>query len=82
MSNVLQVENEKSILFHSRIVWDEGCAPLRIVLRKNGNEYITHMEALSLEDGVFKHAGFMYGNYFGQDEKKAMADYQERRAKL
>lgn len=82
MSNVLQVEKEKTILLNSRIVWEEGCAPRRVVLRKNGDEYVTHMEILTLEGGVFKHAGFMWGNYFGDDAKGAAADYQERVARL
>lgn len=82
MSNILKVENHKTILSASRIVWSEGLAPMRVVLRDNGGEFITHLEILYLEDGVFKHGDFLHGHYFGKDGEKAMADYHERRAKL
>lgn len=82
MSNVLQVEQESSILTASKIVWAEGCAPVRVVLRQSGGDYITHMENLRLEDGKFKHDGFYWGHYFGRDGEKAMADYHERCKKL
>jgi hypothetical protein len=55
---------------------------MRVVLRDNGGEFVTHLEVLDLEDGTFKHSDFLHGHYFGKDGNKAMADYQERRAKL
>lgn len=82
MSNILQIENEKTILSASKIVWSEGCAPVRVVLRNNGGDYITHMENLRLDGGTFKHDGFYYGHYFGKDADKAHADYLERAKKL
>lgn len=81
-TNILNVENEKTILSASKIVWAEGCAPVRVVYRKNGGEYITHMENLRLDDGIFKHDGFYWGHYFGEDANKAHADYVERCKKL
>lgn len=82
MSNILHIENDKTILASSRIVWSEGCAPMRVVLRNNGGEFVTHLEVLDLDGGVFKHADFLHGHYFGQDDKGAMEDYLERRARL
>lgn len=82
MSNILKVEDHKSIIQSSRIVWSEGCAPVRVVLRDHGGEFVTHLENLRLEDGVFKHDGFSHGHYFGRDATKATEDYHERRTKL
>jgi len=55
---------------------------VRFVLRKRGDEYITHTENLRLEDGVFKHDGFYWGHYFMLDAKGAQEDYKERCEKL
>lgn len=82
MSNILKVENHSSILLASKLVWQEGCAPVRVVLRQQGEEYITHMENLRLEDGVFKHDGFYWGHYFMGLKDEAQKDYHERAAKL
>lgn len=81
-TNVLNVVNDKTILIASHIVWRDGCAPTRVVLRKDGEEYITHMENLRLEDGIFKHDGFYWGHYFMHNEKMAKEDYQDRLKKL
>lgn len=82
MSNVLQIENEPTIIQASKMVWGEGTAPHRVVLRKSGEEYITHMENLRLENGIFKHDGFYWGHYFMLDSKAAEEDYRERASKL
>jgi hypothetical protein len=82
VSNVLQIENHKSILQASKLVWNEGCAPVRVVLRQEGEEYITHMENLRLEKGVFKHDGFYWGHYFMRLKDEAQKDFSERCAKL
>lgn len=82
-NNTLKVENHSTILASSRLVWSEGTAPHRVVLRKVGNEYVTHMENLFLgEDGTFRHGDFYWGHYFSQDEKGAKDDYLERCSKL
>ena len=82
MSNVLRIENDKTIIAASKMVWSEGTAPHRVVLRKDGEEYITHMENLRLVDGIFKHDGFYWGHYFMLDEAGAKEDFKARVSKL
>ncbi len=82
-TNVLKIENDKSILASSRMVWGEGSAPYRVVLRQVGEEYITHMENLRLhDDGVFRHDGFYWGHYHMHLKDAAVADFNERCSKL
>lgn len=80
--NVFKCNNDPSILMASKVVWDEGVQPHRVVLRKQGDEYITHMENLVFKDDGFIHRDFYWGHYFGQDQVKAHADYLERCKKL
>ena len=74
MSNV----NDPTILLASKVVWEEGCMPRRVVLRKVGEEFLTHMENLTFVDDGFVHHDFYWGHYHGADQEKANADYLER----
>lgn len=80
--STFKCENDPSILASSKVVWDEGVQPHRVVLRKVGNEYMTHMENLSFKDDGFVHRDFYWGHYFDGDQDKAHADYLERCKKL
>ncbi len=80
--NVFKCQNDASILAASKVVWDEGVQPHRVVLRKSGEEYITHMENLAFQGDGFIHRDFYWGHYFGSDQEKAHADYLERCKKL
>jgi hypothetical protein len=80
--SVFKCENDPSILLASKVVWDEGVMPHRVVLRKNWDEYITHMENLIFVNDGFVHSDFYWGHYFQNDLEKANADYLERVQKL
>lgn len=58
--------------------------PHRVVLRKNGNEFITHMENLTPKQNgnvlEFHHRDFYWGHYF-QTEEDARADFEARSKK-
>lgn len=72
-------ENHASIISSSKVVWDEGLMPHRVVLRKEGDEYITHMENLVFKDDGFKHLEFYWGHYFKDSElEKAKEDFNTR----
>jgi hypothetical protein len=87
---IFKCKNHESIVAASKVVWDEGVYPHRVVLRKEtasslgGDrvEYVTHMENLVFKGDGFEHSDFYWGHYFGSDEAKAIADYQERCKKL
>lgn len=69
---------EPEVSRHSATAPGDGVtAPLRIVLHKasHNNEWVTHMENMQV-------GGYMYGHYFGSNYKKAVADYEQRCAKL
>ncbi len=80
--STFKVKNDPSILMASKVVWDEGVQPHRVVLRKDGNTYVTHMENLAFLGDGFVHRDFYWGHYFEQDQEKAHADYLERCQKL
>ena len=78
-TNVSRVENEKTVIFGSKIVVCEGRRPMRIVLREEPGQFIVHAEYLdaSMEvrdmrlqptryeyELVFTHSCFDQGNYF------------------
>lgn len=81
--STFKCENHPSILVASKVVWDEGDMPHRVVLRKVGDEYVTHWENLVFKDDGFVHRDFYWGHYFKADElEKAKEDFQERRQKI
>ena|SRR5579885_2777999 len=65
-----RVESKDDIILASKIVVKVGTFPTRMVLRKVGKEYITHMECLKTDiprEGQscrFVHSHFMHGHYF------------------
>lgn len=72
-----RVESEgHGILMASRIVVKWGMMPVRIVLRKVGNQYITHRETLTTDkprDNAscrFIHSAFEQGAYFTFSNRK------------
>lgn len=75
-------ENHPSIVVASKIVISPGSKVHRIVLRKDGEEYITHQENVILDGNIWKHGDFYWGHYFQGDMDKATADFIERSAKL
>ena len=81
-TTVFKVQNHKSIVAASKVVWDEGECPHRVVLRKDRDEYTTHMENLILCGDTFESYGFHWGHYFMLDEARAKEDYLERVKKL
>ena len=89
-TDVLKVESDKSIVKGSRVVWNPGNAPLRIVLRKDPDTeggYVVHTEALKLDTdkGCFVHSSYYGGSYcyYGKDGMlKAVEKFTERAAEL
>ena len=89
-----RVKTKDDVIEAGRIVIENGAMPRRVVLRKYGSEYVTHIEALTPippEDGAscgFEHNSFAHGNYFnfsrfsGKTEEQARdaayADFVER----
>jgi hypothetical protein len=74
-------EDEPSIIAASKIVIDGGCMNRRVVLRKVGDEYITHYENVMLDGDTWKHNGFYEGHYF-KSQREAANDFEDRRQKL
>ena len=82
-------ENEPTIVVAGNIRIAAGSMNCRIVLRKvkagnspSGFEYITHQENVKLDGDTWKHGDFYWGHYFMDDMEKAIADFNERCAKL
>ncbi len=83
-------EDEKSIIAASKLVWNEGVQPHRIVLRKleansmgaTREEYVTHQENLSLHGDTWKHRDFYWGHYHGINKEAAVEDFNARCKKL
>lgn len=90
MIDTFKCENHKDIINYSKLVWSEGMMPARIVLCKipssslgqDKHEYVTYRENLVLDGNVWKHRDFYWGHYFGDNEKKAVEDFNERADKL
>lgn len=89
----LKVRDEKDIQISSKIVWSEGCKPVRVVLRKiEPAKYVTHKECLAFdtEFGGFVHDSYFEGHYFedfpahddAKVQRKAQEDWRERASKL
>lgn len=77
----IKINNHPSILRASTIEISEGLQPHRMVLRKNGDEYITHRENLEpIQNGdvlEFQHRDFYWGHYFSSLEA-AIKDFEDR----
>lgn len=58
--------------------------PHRLVLRKTGNEFVTHFENLTAKQNgdvlEFHHRDFYWGHYF-QKEEDAIKNFEERSKK-
>jgi hypothetical protein len=76
--STFKCDKEQTILHAGRVVWSEGCRPCRIVLRKHGDDYITHMELLVFNTDRFQHDAFHDGHYYRDDKAKAEEDFERR----
>jgi hypothetical protein len=70
-------EDHASIVTASKIIIASGCTLHRMVLRKDGEEFITHRENLMLDGNVIKHVDFYEGHYF-KSYDKAVENFIER----
>jgi len=78
-----RVKTHIQLLMASAIVVTSRNHPVRIVLYKRKNEYVTHMECLTTTtpaDGTscaFEHASFKHGGYFGFKSDRQSSGEQE-----
>jgi hypothetical protein len=74
-------ENDLSILYASHIIIAEGSTIYRVVVRQEGDKYITHMENLVFDGNTWKHRDFYWGHYY-DDYDEAIKDFNVRSESL
>lgn len=80
--NIMKIINHPTILKAKPIKVAEGLRPHRIVLRQNGDEFVTHCENLKpIQNGdtlEWHHEDFYWGHYY-RSRDEAEADFEGRR---